>query len=104
MAYTGLTAEASLTSGATQNIVSACFITLPSPTEAHVAQLYTHPLYRARGLATTEVATGMNKLVKRGVQTLTVWLGEDNEIAGRLFAKLGFKLQQKLVEMVSRIQ
>ncbi|MGD0177464.1 MAG: GNAT family N-acetyltransferase [Candidatus Bathyarchaeia archaeon] len=97
-------AEASLTSGATQNIVSACFITLPSPTEAHVAQLYTHPLYRARGLATTEVATGMNKLVKRGVQTLTVWLGEDNEIAGRLFAKLGFKLQQKLVEMVSRIQ
>jgi len=97
-------AEASLTSGATQNTVSACFITLRTPQEAHVTQLFTHPLYRARGLATTEVATAMNKLVKRGVQNLTVWLGEGNEIAGRLFAKLGFKPQQKLVELVTRIQ
>jgi GNAT superfamily N-acetyltransferase len=96
-------AEASLISAA-QNVVSACFITLRSPREAQVAQLFTHPLYRARGLATTEVATGMNKLVKRGVQTLTVWLGESNEIAVRLFAKLGFKQERKLLEMVSRIR
>jgi GNAT superfamily N-acetyltransferase len=97
-------AEASLISATLLNTVSACFITLSSPREAHVAQLFTHPLYRARGLATTELATGMNKLAKRGVQTLTVWLGESNEIAGRLFGKLGFKQERKLVEMVSRIQ
>jgi GNAT superfamily N-acetyltransferase len=97
-------AEASLISATLLNTVSACFITFSSPREAHVAQLFTHPLYRARGLATTEVATGMNKLAKRGVQTLTVWLGESNEIAGRLFAKLGFKQERKLVEMVSTIQ
>lgn len=97
-------AEASLISATLLNTVSACFITFSFPREAHVAQLFTHPLYRARGLATTEVATGMNKLVKRGVQALTVWLGESNEIAGRLFAKLGFKQERKLVEMVSTIQ
>jgi ribosomal protein S18 acetylase RimI-like enzyme len=96
-------AEASLTSGAIQNTVSACFMTLPTPTEARIAALFTHPLYRARGLATTEVATGMNRLIKRGVRTLTVWVGENNEIAGRLFAKLGFKRQQRLVEAVGRI-
>jgi len=97
-------AEASLISGTTLNVVSACFVTLSSPREALVAELFTHPLYRARGLATTEVATAMNRLLKRGVQTLTVRFGENNEIAGRLFAKLGFKQERKLAEMVTIIQ
>ena len=93
-------AEASFLSGTTINVVSACFVTLISPREALVAELFTHPLYRARGLATTEVATAMNRLVKRDVQTLTVRFSADNEIARRLFAKLGFKEQSKLTEMV----
>ena len=97
-------AEASLISGTTINVVSACFVTLSSPREALVAQLFTHPLYRARGLATTEVATAMNRLLKRGVQTLSVQFGENNEIAGRLFTKLGFKQERKLAEMVTIIQ
>lgn len=97
-------AEASLISGRTLNVVSACFVTLSSPREAMVAELFTHPLYRARGLATTEVATAMNRLFKRGVQTLTVRFSENNEIAGRLFAKLGFKQKRKLAEMVTAIQ
>jgi hypothetical protein len=97
-------ADASLISGTRQNTVSACFITLSSPREAHVEQLFTHSLYRARGLATTEVATAMNKLDKLGIQALTVWLGEDNETGGRLFGKLGFKQQRRLAEMVSKIQ
>lgn len=96
--------DASLIAGTSQNIVSACFITLYSPIEAHVEQLFTHPLYRARGLATTEVATGMNRLVKRGVQALAIWIGEDNDTGRRLFGKLGFTQQQKSVEMVGRIQ
>jgi len=86
------------------NIVSACFVTLNSPEEANVTQLFTHPLYRARGLATTEVATSMNKLLKRGVRTLMVWVTQNNDIAGRLFTKLGFKESHKLVEMAARIQ
>lgn len=102
-AYGSYAADASLITGTTQNIVSACFITLPSPKKAHVEQLFTHPLYRARGLATTEVATGMNRLAERGVQALSVWVGEDNETGRRLFGKLGFKQQQKSVEMASRI-
>ncbi|MGD0689762.1 MAG: GNAT family N-acetyltransferase [Candidatus Bathyarchaeia archaeon] len=97
-------AEASLISGTTLNVVSACFIALRSPREALVAELFTDPLYRARGLATIELATAMNRLLKRGVQTLTVRFGEKNEIAGRLFAKLGFKQERKLAEMVTVIQ
>lgn len=97
-------AEASLISGTTLNVVSACFVTLRSPRDALVAELFTHPLYRARGLATIELATAMNRLLKRGVQTLTVRFGEKNEIAGRLFAKLGFKQERKVAEMVMVIQ
>ncbi|MGA2790428.1 MAG: GNAT family N-acetyltransferase [Candidatus Bathyarchaeia archaeon] len=97
-------AEASLISGTTLNVVSACFVTLTSLRQALVAELFTHPLYRARGLATTEVATSMNRLFKRGVQTLAVRFSENNEIAGRLFAKLGFKQESKLAEMFTVIQ
>ncbi len=96
-------AEASLMSGTTQNVVSACLVTLSSPREADVTQLFTHPLYRARGLATKEVATSMNKLAKRDVRTLTVWIDETNEVARRLFNKLGFKQDRKLAEMRTSI-
>ncbi len=91
--------EASLMSGTTQNLVSACLVTLSSQREAEVTQLFTHPLYRARGLATTEIASSMNKLAKRDVQTLTVWIDEANEVARRLFGKLGLREDRKLVEM-----
>jgi ribosomal protein S18 acetylase RimI-like enzyme len=95
--------EASLMSGIHQNVVSACLVTLSSPRVAEVTQLFTHPLYRARGLATTEVATSMNKLAKRDVQTLTVLVNEGNDIARRLFAKLGFREDRSLVEMRTSI-
>jgi GNAT superfamily N-acetyltransferase len=97
-------AEASLVSCTSLNVVSACFVTLSSPREALVAELFTHPLYRARGLATTEVSTSMTRLFKRGIQTLTVRFAENNEVAGRLFAKLGFKQERKLAEMVTIIR
>lgn len=96
--------DASFISGAMENAVGACFITMGSPREANVTQLFTHPLYRARGLASTEVATSMNKLFKRGVKILNVWVGESNEVARRLFAKLGFKEARRVVEMVTTIQ
>ncbi len=97
-------ANASFVSGTIENPVSACFITLGSPREANVTRLFTHPLYRARGLATSEVATSMNKLLKQGIETLSVWVGGDNEIARRLFTKLGFKEVRKAVELGATIQ
>lgn len=101
--YAPFSAEASFTSCAGQNVVSACLVTLPSPVEAEIMLLFTHPLYRARGLATTEVATSMNALAKRGVQTMKIWLGKENDIAIRLFTKLGFKRSGELVEMAAKI-
>ncbi len=85
--------------------MSACLVTRVSPAEANVSQLFTHPLYRARGLATTEIASAMNSLVKegKGVTRLTVWSPEANEVMKRLLDKMGFAQDRRLVEMTSRI-
>jgi RimJ/RimL family protein N-acetyltransferase len=94
--------ECSFVSGTAGNPVSACFITYDSPHSASVAELFTHPLYRARGLATTEISTGMNRLLKLGFMTLSIWVSEDNEVAKRLFSKLGFREDGRLVQMTAR--
>jgi GNAT superfamily N-acetyltransferase len=97
--------EASFASGAFPNLVSACLLTRVSSTEANVSQVFTHPLYRARGLATTEIASAMNRLVKegKGITRLTVWSPENNEVMKRLLDKMGFAQDRKLVEMITRI-
>jgi len=96
--------NASFASGAFPNLVSACLVTSVSPSEATVSQLFTHPLYRARGLATTEIASAMNILVKesKGLARLTVWSPETNEVMKRLLIKMGFAQDRRLVEMTSR--
>jgi len=102
--YGDYLAEASFMSGASQNVVSACFVTLSSKEEARIVELFTHPLYRARGLATIEVVMSMNALTKLAVKRLTVVVGEKNDVSLRMFAKLGFNQDQKLVEMVLRLR
>jgi RimJ/RimL family protein N-acetyltransferase len=94
--------DASFVSGVLPNIVSACLITLDGANGAKVAELFTHPLYRARGLATTELAAGMNWLVKNNVDVLTAWIRSSNDVARRLFAKIGLKEDKQLVELVAR--
>ena len=96
---------ASFASGAFPNLVSACLLTRVSITEANVSQVFTHPLYRARGLATTEIASAMNRLAKEGkeVTKLTVWSPETNDVMKRLLDKMGFAQDRKLVQMTSRI-
>ena len=97
--------DASFASGAFPNLVSACLVTRVSSAEADVSQVFTHPLYRARGLATTEIASAMNRLVKeqKGIRRLTVWSHETNEVMKRLLDKMGFSEDRKLVEMTSSI-
>jgi ribosomal protein S18 acetylase RimI-like enzyme len=92
--------DASFTSGAQGNLVSACFVASDMPKVARVVQLFTHPLYRARGLATTELVTGMNRLRKLGVLTLTALIPQSNEVAVRLLTKLEFDRGKAVVEMV----
>lgn len=91
--------DASFTCGMQGNLVSACFLASDLPKVARVVQLFTHPLYRARGLATIELAIGMNRLRKSGVLTLTSTISECNEVAVRLFTKLGFNKLSLMVEM-----
>ena len=102
--YGDYVSEASFMSGASQNIVSACFVTRNSNEDARIVELFTHPLYRARGLATIEVVMSMNRLTKLAVKRLTAVVGERNDVSLRMFAKLGFKQDGKLVEMVLRFR
>jgi GNAT superfamily N-acetyltransferase len=94
--------EASFLSGALPNIVSACLITIDEANVANVAELFTDPLYRARGLATIELAAGMNWLVQNNVGVLTAWIRGSNDVARRLFDKIGLKEDKQLVTLVSR--
>ena len=94
--------DASFLSGSPLNTVSASLITLGEGNMASVVELFTHPLYRARGFATTELAAGMNWLVQNKVDVLTAWVPNSNDVARRLFAKIGFKEDKQVVELVAR--
>ena len=93
---------ASFASGGLPNLVSACLVTADAPGDAKIEQLFTHPLYRARGLATTEIAAGMNRLAAYGVKSLSAWDRETNDVVRRLLTKMDFRQDQTAVEMVAR--
>jgi len=95
--------EASFTSGTSRNLVSACLVTLNSASQANIAQLFTHPLYRARGLATTEIAAAMNWLVTSGIPNLVAWPREGNDVVKRLLRKMGFREDRRVVELAAGI-
>ena len=95
--------EASFTSGTSRNLVSACLVTLNSTGQANIAQLFTHPLYRARGLATTEIGATMNWLVRSSIPNLVAWPRESNDVVKRLLLKMGFREDRRAVELAARI-
>jgi GNAT superfamily N-acetyltransferase len=96
--------DCSFVSGLGGNYVSACFITSSSPGTATISELFTHPLYRARGLATSEIATARNRLAKRNYSTLNVWIDETNDVACRLFTKLGFQEKTKKMTLSKKLK
>jgi len=81
--------SSSFISKAGDKIVSACLIT-GEHVGATVSELFTHPLYRARGLATAELTTCMNSLARARIPLLRVAVDEKNDLVIRLLSKLGF--------------
>ena len=81
--------ENSFMSKAGDKIVSACLIK-GEYSGATVAELFTHPLYRARGLATTELTACMNSLALSKVPLLRASVDEGNDVLIRLLFKMGF--------------
>ncbi len=69
-----------------------------------LASVYASTLQSA-GLATTEIASAMNRLVKegKGVTRLTVWSPETNEVMKRLLEKMGFIEDREQCEMTAKI-
>lgn len=81
--------DSSFLSKAGDKIVSACLIK-GEYSGATVTELFTHPLYRARGLATTELIACMNSLALGKVPLLRASAGEGSDVLIRLLSKLGF--------------
>jgi ribosomal protein S18 acetylase RimI-like enzyme len=81
--------DSSFMSKAGDKIVSVCLIK-GEYVGASVAELFTHPLYRARGLATTELTVCMNSLARKRIRLLRISVDERNEVIIRLLSKLGF--------------
>jgi hypothetical protein len=95
--------NASFASGALPNLVSACLFTEYSPGQARITQMFTHPLYRARGLATIEIASGMSRLLGTGIRRVIAWNREGNRVVTRLLTKLEFKEDERATEMTASV-
>jgi ribosomal protein S18 acetylase RimI-like enzyme len=96
--------ESSFISKAADKVVSACLITSTGTRTANIEAIFTHPLHRARGLATIEITMSMNRLQRKEITVLNVWLEETDEVARRLFEKLGFKKDLRIVQMSLRVR
>ena len=96
--------ESSFISKAADKFVSACLVTTTATRTANIEAMFTHPLYRARGLATIEITMSMNRLQRKEITVLNVWLEETDEVARRLFEKLGFKKDLRIVQMSMRVR
>jgi predicted GNAT family acetyltransferase len=91
--------ESSFMSKAGDKIVSACLVQ-GEQIGATVSELFTHPLYRARGLATTELTACMSSLALAKVRLLRISADEENHVLIRLLSKLGFVVDIKYSIMV----
>jgi len=94
--------SSSFISRAGDKIVSACLAT-EEYGGAVVSELFTDPLYRARGLATTELMMCMNMLARTRIPLLRVAVEEKNEVTIRLLLKLGFAEDLRMTIMVRKI-
>lgn len=90
--------DCSFISSARDQVVSACLVS-GSSVRAEVVELLTHPLYRARRLAYTELSMAMNRLLKRRVAELWANVDSENKVAVRLFSKRGFTEVARTVAM-----
>lgn len=56
----------------------------------HIYSLYVHPDAAGRGIGSALLQHNLQLLTKRGLNTVTLWVFEQNEVARRLYASFGF--------------
>jgi len=66
---------------------------------AAVGNVFTHPDYRQRGLATLCTSAVVEELLARGIQTIVLNVYKDNEVALRIYQRMGFKEYCRYVEV-----
>jgi ribosomal protein S18 acetylase RimI-like enzyme len=59
----------------------------------------THPKYRNRGLAELLIRQCLNNLRKMDIESLSLWVTEDNSAALRLYKRLGFEPQDQIYNL-----
>jgi ribosomal protein S18 acetylase RimI-like enzyme len=59
---------------------------------AAIGNVYTHPDWRRRGLAQACTASLLSILLSKGVATIVLNVGQNNQAALALYERMGFKI------------
>jgi ribosomal-protein-alanine N-acetyltransferase len=83
-------AEAALKSGLEQ-VVGVIVVWLVVD-EVHIATLAVHPDFRGRGIAKLLLVAALKAAIQRGLQSATLEVRANNEVAQRLYQQFGFQI------------
>jgi ribosomal-protein-alanine N-acetyltransferase len=61
-------------------------------TEAHVLNLAVHPMHRQKGIGSRLITASLNYWKRVGVENAYLEVRESNEVARRLYERIGFRL------------
>ncbi|MCP4425933.1 MAG: GNAT family N-acetyltransferase [Chloroflexi bacterium] len=96
-----LNEAASLILSKNQRVVGfSIFKSRPHVGDEHLAALCIHPDYQSKGLGRQLLSISMAKIVGQGDKLMSLGVDLDNSAAYKLYKKLGFKTQTKLITHV----
>jgi ribosomal protein S18 acetylase RimI-like enzyme len=93
--FYGVTDKDRLVSTAATHVVSETYGI------AAVGNVFTHPAYRRRGLGTLCTCAVVQELLARRIQTIVLNVHQDNDMARRIYQRLGFKEHCRYIEVLA---
>ena len=93
--FYGVTDKDRLVSTAGTHVISETY------SVAAVGNVFTHPAYRQQGLGTLSTSAVVQELLTRHIQTIVLNVHEGNEIARRIYERMGFKEHCRYIEVLA---
>jgi GNAT superfamily N-acetyltransferase len=93
--FYGVTDKDRLVSTAGTHVISDTY------SVAAVGNVFTHPAYRQQGLGTRCTSAVVQELLTRHIQTIVLNVHEGNEIARRIYERMGFKEHCRYIEVLA---
>jgi len=82
--------------------VAGTHVVSPAASVAALGNIYTRQDRRGRGLAAAVTSAVVGELVQRGMRTIVLNIVSSNEVAERLYERLGFRVDRPYYEGVAR--